>query len=247
MEVLESDRSGGGSPRRARRAARGGWQAPRRRAGRRRRDGGRASRLASTATAVADRARPSSSASSPKKPPAPTVVRIAGSLPSSGSTRILTEPLAHDEQRVARVARRGRSPRRVGSDASAGRRRRGPCLDSSRPGEQAAGHAAPHGRADRAPDREPCRHRTPALPAALREWRSDVPTARLRPWSRRPVRPAAPTIPERYRLCGVVRHASRGRARRRPRSAASRRSSTPTSRARPRSASASIRRRCARS
>src|SRR5690349_4244192 len=45
-----------------------------------------------TATAVADRGLPSSKASSPKKPPGTIVVRIAGSAPSSGVTRIFTEP-----------------------------------------------------------------------------------------------------------------------------------------------------------
>ena len=58
----------------------------------------------STATAVADLAAPSSSASSPKNPPGPTTVRIAGSLPSSGVTRILTDPLDDDEQGVAWIA-----------------------------------------------------------------------------------------------------------------------------------------------
>ena len=94
MEVLDLRRQAADLRRRARRAARGGWPAPRRPAGRTRRGGGRASRLDRPRPPSRIVRAPSRSASSPKNPPAPTVVRIAGSLPSSGVTMILTEPLA---------------------------------------------------------------------------------------------------------------------------------------------------------
>ena len=59
---------------------------------------------ASMATAVAERGAPSSRASSPKNPPGPMVVRMAGSEPSSGGQGDLDLALGDDEQGVARVA-----------------------------------------------------------------------------------------------------------------------------------------------
>ena len=206
------DPSGGGSPRRARRAARGVMagsssislsKASRRRT---------SVSTRSTATAVADRARPSRSASSPKKPPAPMVVRIAGSLPSSGSTMILTDPLATMYSESP-----GSPPWKITSPRLNRRARMAPrtrsIFDASSPANsrQAMSASRTSGSCD-----EP--GTTSAIvpgPRPLADgWMGcRAATARLRWMGATTCSSCGASIPERYRLCGscgTPREAARG-------------------------------------